>query len=121
MANGEIGTVGEQVRVGRARKRITLRALATKMGKTPSYLSDIENERRIPSETVMADLARELDLNFDELMTAAGKFGGDADRYMRKTPEAGVLFRRMSDRNVSPEVIRRLIRDTPELQDDQSK
>jgi len=54
-------------------------------------------------------------------MTAAGKFGGDADRYMRKTPEAGVLFRRMSERNVSPEVIRRLIRDTPELRDEGSK
>ena len=121
MANGEIGTVGEQVRVGRARKRITLRALATKMGKTPSYLSDIENDRRVPSEAVLRSIAAALSLNFDDLMASAGRFGEDADRYLKRNPQAGVLFRRLSERNVAPDVIKRLMNDVPELRDESDK
>ena len=118
MTNGDTETVGDQIRIGRARKRLTLRQLAAAPGKTASYLSDIENDRRVPSETVMRAIAEALDLNFDDLMAAAGRFGEDADRYLRRNPEAGVLFRRLSRRNVGPEVLRRLMNDMPELRDE---
>jgi transcriptional regulator with XRE-family HTH domain len=117
MAYSEQGTLGDRIRVGRARKRVTLRQLGELIGNTPSYLSDIENDRRVPSEAVLHMLAEKLDLDFDELMAAAGRFGEGADRYVRRHPEAGVLFRRLSERNVGPEVIRRLLRDVPELRD----
>jgi transcriptional regulator with XRE-family HTH domain len=118
MAHGDSETLGDQIRIGRARKRLTLRELAVLTGKTPSYLSDIENDRRVPSETVLRAIADALDLDFDELMAAAGRFGEGADRYLRRNPEAGVLFRRLSERNVRPEVLRRLMNEVPELQDD---
>ena len=108
-------TLGDKVRVGRARRRMTLRALAAVTGSTASYLSDIENDRRVPSDNVLASISTALGLDLDELMAAAGRFGDDADRYLRRTPDAGVLFRRLSARNVSPDVIRRMLRDTPEL------
>lgn len=108
-------TLGDRLRVGRALKRKTLRQLATEIGKTAAYLSDIENGRRVPSEEVLIALAGALDLDADELMAAAGKIGLEADRYLRRTPQAGVLFRRLSESNVSPEAVEDLIRQIPSL------
>ena len=42
-------------------------------------------------------IAELLELDFDELMAKAGRFGEDADRYMRKHPTVGVLFRQLSE------------------------
>ena len=117
MANTESETLGDKVRIGRARQKITLRQLGQRTGNTASYLSDIENDRRVPSEAVLRGLADALELDFDELMAAAGRFGEDADRYLKRNPEAGVLFRRLSERNVGPDVIQRLLDQTPELRD----
>ncbi len=89
-------TIGDRLRVGRARKRLTLRQTATAIGRTASYLSDIENGRRTPSEDVVVALARVLELDVDDLMAAAGRIGEDADHYLRQNPEAGILFRRLS-------------------------
>lgn len=114
-------TLGDKIRVGRARKKMTLRNLSEITGNTPSYLSDIENDRRVPKETVLHGLAEALDLDFDELMAAAGRFGADADRYLRRNPQAGVLFRRLSERNVPPDVIKRLLDETPELRDEKAR
>ncbi len=111
-------TLGDRIRVARARKRQTLRELAVAVGKAPSYLSDIENDRRVPSEDLLEELAKALDLDFDELMAAAGRIGSDADRYLRRTPAAGVLFRRLSEHNVSPEALERLIDQVPDLAKD---
>jgi transcriptional regulator with XRE-family HTH domain len=108
-------TLGDRLRVGRALKRKTLRQLATDVGKTAAYLSDIENDRRVPSEDVLFSLARELDLDANDLMAAAGKIGVEADRYLRRTPQAGILFRRLSESDVSPEAVEDLIRQVPGL------
>ncbi len=116
MDDGRINeTLGDKIRVGRARRRLTLRALAALVGKTPSYLSDIENDRRVPSEDVINEIAHHLNLDFNELMASAGRIGEDADRYLRRTPQAGVLFRRLSEHNVGPEGLRRLIDQVPTL------
>jgi transcriptional regulator with XRE-family HTH domain len=101
--------------VGRARKRKTLRGLADDVHKAPSYLSDIENDRRVPSEDVLRDIAATLDLDFDELMAAAGRIGDTADRYLRRNPEAGILFRQLSERRVAPEGLRQLLEQVPDL------
>ncbi len=108
-------TLGDRIRVGRARKKLTLRELAVAVDKAPSYLSDIENDRRIPSEDLLSGLAAELDLDFDELMAAAGRIGTDTDRYLRRNPAAGVLFRTLSEHNVGPEALERLIEQVPSL------
>jgi transcriptional regulator with XRE-family HTH domain len=108
-------TLGDRLRVGRALKRKTLRQLAIDVGKTAAYLSDIENGRRVPSEEVLISLGRALDLDADDLMAAAGKIGVEADRYLRRTPQAGILFRRLSESDVSPEAVEDLIRQIPGL------
>jgi transcriptional regulator with XRE-family HTH domain len=122
MANNKIElTLGDQIRMGRARLKMTLRELATATDSSPSYLSDIENDRRVPSEMVLRAIASTLELDFDDLMASAGRFGENADRYLKRNPQAGVLFRRLSERNVPPEVIKRLMNEVPELQDESDK
>jgi transcriptional regulator with XRE-family HTH domain len=118
MANDLQETFGDRIRMERARRRMTLRQLAKETGNTASYLSDIENDRRVPSEAVIRNLASVLDLDVDDLLAKAGRFGENADRYLRRNPEVGMLFRRMSDRNVSGDVIRRLLEEVPELREE---
>jgi transcriptional regulator with XRE-family HTH domain len=108
-------TLGEIVREARLAKEMSLRALAKLLCITPSYMSDIENDRRIPSEEVLRGIVELLDLDFDYLMALAGRFGENADRYMKKQPVAGVLFRRLSESNLQEDALRELLRRAEEL------
>jgi len=101
-------TLGEVLREARVAKGFGLRAFARKLEVTPSYLSDIENDRRVPSEDVMSRLASALELDLDRLMAMAGRIGGDAQRYMQRTPAVGALFRTISDRRLGPSDLEQL-------------
>lgn len=102
-------TFGDVLREARVELGFGLREFAKKLGKTPSYLSDIENDRRVPAEEVIADLARLLDLDFDDLMARAGRLGKGAVRYMQRNPEAGVLFRRISKAGFDKDELAKLL------------
>jgi transcriptional regulator with XRE-family HTH domain len=108
-------TLGETVRQARLAKTHSLRHVAKLLDITPSYMSDIENDRRIPSEEVLTSLAQLLAIDFDYLMALAGRFGDHADRYMKKQPVAGVLFRRISQSNLQEDQLRELLRRAEEL------
>ena len=54
-------TLGDIINHARVGKRMGLRALARELDIVPSYLSDIENNRRVPSEAVLQNLAHALD------------------------------------------------------------
>ena len=60
-------TLGERLRELREERRISLRHLAARVRITAPYLSDIELNRRHPSERVLADLARALHASVDDL------------------------------------------------------
>jgi transcriptional regulator with XRE-family HTH domain len=94
---------------------MTLRQTATAVGVSASYLSDIENGRKTPSEEVVLGLAKVLDLDSDDLLAAAGRIGESADEYLRANPDAGVLFRRLSEYRVGPEGLKQLISMVPDL------
>ena len=76
---------------------MTLRTLAEAIRITHPYLSDIERNRRTPSEVVLARLAVRLDLDFDLLMQLAGRVGVNAERYIQSSLLAGVVFRRIAE------------------------
>ena len=109
MANTDSGTLGEVLRTARAKADLTLRDLAKKLALSPSYLSDIENDRRVPAEDVLRQLAGELNLNFDDLMAMAGRVGDQAERYLKQHPAAGTLFRRISDKRLPEEDLKKLL------------
>ena len=102
-------TLGDIIHDARARLKLTLRDVTKKLEITPSYLSDIENDRRVPSEEVLAKLATLLQLDVDDLMARAGRFGENAVRYMMRTPAAGVLFRRLAEGKASGETVDMLL------------
>jgi transcriptional regulator with XRE-family HTH domain len=101
-------TFGDWIREARVARDLSLRELARLLKIAPSYLSDIENGRRIPSEEVTRELSRVLELDFDELMAVAGRVGVDTERYLRRTPAAGALFRKISEGRLSDADLRRL-------------
>jgi transcriptional regulator with XRE-family HTH domain len=114
MANTE-QTLGEVIHAARITSGRSLRELARDLSITASYLSDIENERRVPSEEVLRSIATLLSLDFDHLMALAGRFGDQADRYMKRHPAAGVLFRRISEKNLPDEDLRKLLEEVQDL------
>lgn len=108
-------TLGARVRQARVGEKLGLRELARRLKKTPSYLSDIENDRRIPSEEVLRDISRELPLEFEELMTLAGRFGEEAQRYLQRSPAAAALFRRITESKLGEEDLGKLIQRAKQL------
>ena len=86
MTEPEISTLGALIRDARVRKGLSLRELARRLDKAPSYISDIEYDRRVPSEAVLRDISDVLELDFEQLLAKAGRFGEEAERYRGKTP-----------------------------------
>ena len=109
-------SVGDIINAARVSKQLGLRALARDLGITPSYLSDIENDRRVPSEAVLRDMARVLDLDFDHLMQQAGRLGEGAEQYLRQNELAGQLFRRIARSRLDQEALRKLLMSLEEIE-----
>ena len=102
-------TLGDRIREARASKGKSLRQAAKDLGVTPSYLSDIENDRRVPAEAVLSKIAGLLGLDLNELMSLAGRFGEKAKKYVRERPTAVKLFRRIAEKNLDEKTLRRLL------------
>jgi transcriptional regulator with XRE-family HTH domain len=115
MANSK--SLGEVLRDARVKTDMSLRDLAKKLDITPSYISDIENDRRVPAEEVLQLFADALGLDHDDLMAMAGRIGEGAERYLKKEPAAGVLFRRISDKGLKSDDIQKLIRAVEKMPD----
>jgi transcriptional regulator with XRE-family HTH domain len=114
MANTE-KTLGEVIQEARGTSQRSLRDVARALDLSPSYLSDIENDRRVPSTDVLKNIATLLQLDFDDLMALAGRFGEEADRYMKRHPVAGLLFRQITETNLSDQELRKLLKEVQDL------
>ena len=108
MADSLSKSLGDVIREARNANQRSLRDLAKTLGITPSYLSDIENNRRVPAEPVLRSIGHVLGLDYDDIMARAGRFGENAVRYMMRTPAAGVLMRKLSEANAPSELIEKL-------------
>lgn len=102
-------SLGEKLRAARVAKGLGLRELARQADIAPSYLSDIEYDRRVPSEAVLATLCVLLELNVEAMLAAAGRLGDEADRYLRREPAARMLLRRAQESNLGDKELRDLI------------
>lgn len=89
-------SLGSQIRQARLDAGLSLRALAEQIKRAPSYLNDIEHNRRVPSESVIKDICSALGMDEDRLLAAAGRVGEGAEEFMKSQPIAGVLLRTVS-------------------------
>jgi transcriptional regulator with XRE-family HTH domain len=101
-------SLGEVLRAARLAHGIGLREFARTLRITPSYLSDIENDRRTATEHLLAAMAPDLELDFDELMALGGRLGEETTRYVRQVPAAARLFRRISEMGLDEQEINKL-------------
>lgn len=108
-------TLGEQIRTARLRDELSLRELARRIERAPSYINDIENDRRTPSEEVLAKIASVLNLDVDVLLAAAGRVSGQSQSYLQDNPTAGVLFRRVTAAGLGHQDLTKLLKETEAL------
>lgn len=90
-------SLGAYLRKARLARGLRLRAVAGKLGVTPGYVSDVELGRRMPSEALMRKLAGLLGLELGELLERAGRLDGATEEYLRRTPEAVRLVRKLAE------------------------
>jgi len=108
-------TLGAQIRDARVRAGLSLRELARRIDRAPSYLNDIEHDRRVPSEPVLRQICTELNLDEDRLLAAAGRVGENAEEYLKANPTAGVLFRRLSGAGLDERELKQLLTQAEKL------
>lgn len=109
-------TFGERVRVARLALGMSLRELARRLGdKAPSYINDIENDRRVPSEPVIRQICEILELDVDEMLAAAGRVGQIPEEYLRTEPKAGVLFRKVVEERLGGSDLDELLKRAEQL------
>ncbi|MFL0181933.1 MULTISPECIES: helix-turn-helix domain-containing protein [unclassified Mycobacterium] len=112
--------LGDRVKDARVEAGLTLRGVAKSLGLSPSYLNDIEYNRRTPSDDALQKISALFGLDLDELLAAAGRVGisKDAEQYIRENPSAGVLFRRVTNERIPEAELKKLIEAVDELKRD---
>ena len=99
-------TLGERIRELREERDLSLRELAGKIGVSAAFMSDVELNRRYPADKHLPAIARALGAELADLQEFDTR---PPVREFRKAalsdPGYGYAFRRMMDRNVSPQDI----------------
>ncbi|WP_432404860.1 helix-turn-helix domain-containing protein [Wukongibacter sp. M2B1] len=109
---------GEYIKNKRLEKGISLRQMAGKLDITPSYLSDIEKDRRYaPDKEKILTIARILDIHSQELdllFELAGKSKDtvppDLPQYIKENKVVRTLLRTAKKNNASDEELKELIK-----------
>lgn len=94
--------MGTEIQRLRTEAGVTLRGFAEKVEISAAFLSDIERDRRRPSEEVLKRIARHLPgTTFEQLDKLNTKLEADLQRMVAESPEARQLLRTVfeSDRN----------------------
>jgi transcriptional regulator with XRE-family HTH domain len=106
-------SLGQAIRRFRLSADYKLREFANLIGISAAYLSDIEHDRRNPTEDVLRAIARMLSnrvpVSYDELQSLSTRLESDLQDMVRQHPEVGQLLREVRQSGRSPsDVIREL-------------
>ena len=95
-------TLGERIRELREENDLSLRELATQIGVSAAFMSDVELGRRNPSDKHLQSIARVLHTSSDDLRDFDTRPPvQEVRRAALKDPQMGFAFRRMMDEGVS--------------------
>jgi transcriptional regulator with XRE-family HTH domain len=93
---------------------MSLRELASAIGVSAAFLSDVELGRRHPSEKVLKDLARVLGTSVEDLKRHDMRPPiDDLRRLAAEDPRYGLAFRLVRDKKVTPDDLIRLAEGKP--------
>ena len=102
-------TFGDLLRSLRIASGVGLRELARLLGKSAGYLSDVElNNVPPPSEEIIIDIAKILDVDRKQLLQAARKVDPELADYVVEQPRAADFLRMAKDRDFNTEDWERL-------------
>lgn len=79
-------TIGDYLLRHREIYHITQTDMARQLGISPQYLSDIEKNRRVPSEDLLIKIATEMPFDEDFLFSVIGRFSPKTLALMMKLP-----------------------------------
>ena len=103
-------TFGEWLRDIRTKQNVSLRSVAQQIDISAPYLSDVETDRRIPSEEVIEKLSELLGVSAEEIAVRSGRIGKQAEKYIKRNPEMVRLIRHFASENISPEMLTTITR-----------
>jgi transcriptional regulator with XRE-family HTH domain len=91
---------GKLLKEKRMNAGLSLRELASRVEKSPGYLSDVENEKVAPpSEAVILERERVLGIDKTELLSAAEKVDPEVVEYVAQEPRAADFLRMAKEKN----------------------
>jgi len=112
-------TLGDRIRELREEKDLSLREFAKRLDDvSPAHLSDIENNHRFPSASLLKMMAHALGVEADDLR----KYDlrppmGDLRRIAQKDPALGMALRKIAEKKISAEDILELAKRKPDRED----
>ena len=111
--------LGDRLKRVRSSRGLGLRATASKVGISATYLSRLENNQETspPSEEKIRALADELQENFDELMQLAGRVSSEVSELIKADLNMPAFLRRAREKNYTADELMKLL----EKQDPKSK
>jgi transcriptional regulator with XRE-family HTH domain len=115
MALPEIATLGEEIRRRRLEAGITLRKFAVKAGISAAHLSDVEHDRRRPSEEVLKRIAAELKrggVTYEALDLLMPRLEPEMQEWVAETPEVRQMLRAVRESGRDP---REVLRDIQQM------
>lgn len=103
--------LGGKIRELREEKDMSLRELAKKLdGGSAAHLSDIELGRRLPSESLLRQLAEKLGVGYEELEVLDARAPIETlKRRAEQNPVFGYALRRMVENDIKPDELLKFI------------
>ncbi len=115
-------TLGERIRELREERDLSLRELATTIGVSAAFMSDVELGRRHPSDKHMQAVARALETSLEDLQQFDTR--PPLREFRRATlsnPEYGFAFRQIMDRRVSSKELLEFIKRRDEQREEDER
>jgi len=100
--------LGEEIRRLRLHAGFTLRGLAADLDISAAHLSDIEHNRRRPSEKLLRKVAEKLrkaGATYESLARLTSGIDSETRDWAAKTPGARALLRRLLEADIDPQEI----------------
>ena len=102
-------TFGDYIKRIRIKRNFSLRETADKIGISATFLSRVENNKSVPSERFIREMAIVLDTDFDTMMHCAGRIAQDIVEIIKTDVGMPVFLRRVRDQNISSKDLMKLL------------